>query len=63
MALAVGPDGRVAETAVRSGTAGEFGVNTGREDGKAGEAAGGQWDGVDLRLVEDVAVGGVDGVE
>jgi len=31
--------------------------------GKAGEASGGKRDVLDLRLIEDVAVGGVDGIE
>jgi hypothetical protein len=63
VALAVGPDRLIAEAVVDAGAAGEFGVDAGRQNGEAGEAAGGKWSGFDLRLFEDVAVGGVDGVE
>ncbi len=62
IALAVGPDGLVAEAGVCAGSAGEFRVDAGGEDGCAGEAAGGQRDGVDLRSIEDIADGGIDGV-
>ena len=63
VALAVGPDGLVAEAGVGAGAAGEFGVDAGGEDGEAGEGAGGERCGFDLGVLEDVAVSGVDGVE
>ena len=55
VALAVGPDGRVAQTGVGAGAAGQFGVDAGAMSGQAGKAAGGQRDGFNLRLVEHVA--------
>ena len=63
VALAVGPDGEIAEASVGAGAAGEFGVHAGREDGQAGETAGGQGNGFELIFFEDVAIGGVDGVQ
>ena len=63
IALTVGPDGSVAQAGVDAGAARQLGVDAGREDGDTGKAAGRQRDGFDLRLIQDVAVGGVDGVE
>ncbi len=63
VALTVGPDGEIAQAGVDAGAAGEFGVDAGRKNGDASEAAGGQGDGFDLSFLENVAVGGVDGVE
>ena len=62
VALAVGPDGLVAEAGECAGAAGEFFVYARGLSSQAGEAAGGQRGGLDLGLVEDVAVGSVDGV-
>ena len=52
VALAVGPDGKIAEAGVDAGAAGEFGVHAGRENGKAGETAGGKGNGFELRLFQ-----------
>src|ERR1700676_1005059 len=62
VALAVGPDGEIAEAAVDARAAGEFGVDTGGKNGDPRKAASGKRDGFDLVLLENVAVGGVDGV-
>ena len=63
IALTVGPDRSVAQAGVDAGAAGELGVYTGREDGDTRRAARRQRDGFDLRLIEHIAVGGVDSVE
>ena len=47
---------------MRAGAARQFRVDARREDGQAGEASGRQRNRFDLRLVEHVAVGGIDGV-
>ncbi len=59
IALTVGPDGLIAESAVGARAAGEFRIHARGKKSEAGEAAGGQGDGLDLILFEDVAVGGV----
>ena len=61
--MTVGPHGFVAEAIVDAGASGEFGTDARRENGETGEAAGWQRDGFDLIFFEDVAVGGVHGVE
>ena len=43
--------------------AGKFRIHPGRENGKAGETAGGQRNRFDLCSVQNVAVGRVDGVD
>src|SRR5208282_6134080 len=62
IALAIGPDRLVAETAVYARAAGQFGVYSGRKYGESGEAAGGQRDFLNLLLVHHITVGGVDRV-
>jgi len=62
VALAIRPDGEIAEAGVDARAAGEFGVDAGRENGDAGKAAGGKRNGLELGFLENVAVGGVDGV-
>ena len=61
--LAVGPDRHVAEAGVDAGAARKFRVDSGRENGEPGEAAGRKRSGLDLIFFEDVAVGGIGGVE
>ena len=63
VALAVGPDGSVAQAGVDACSARQFGIDAGREDGDSGKAAGGQRDRFDLRSIENIAVRGVDRVE
>ena len=62
VALTVGPYRLIAESRVGTGSGGQFGVYSWRKNGEAGEAAGGQRDGINLVRFEDVTVGGVDGV-
>jgi hypothetical protein len=62
VALPVGPDRLVAQTAVGSGAGRQFRVDPRRKNGKAGETAGGQWNCFDLCPVQNVPVGRVDGV-
>ena len=62
VALAVGPDGRVAQAGVRAGAAGELRIDAGGLNRQAGKAAGGQRHGSICALIHDVAVGGVHGV-
>ncbi len=52
VALAVGPDGSVAQAGVDAGATGQFGIDAGREDSHPGKAAGGQRDRLDLRSIE-----------
>src|ERR1700735_4235954 len=63
VALAVGPNRRVAKAAIAAGPAWQLCVDARRHDGQAGKAAGGQRNRVDLRLIEHVAVGGVNCIQ
>ena len=60
VALAVGPDGQVAEAVVGAGAGGELCIDAGREDRRLSKRPVGKRDLLDLRLIEHVAVGGVD---
>ena len=62
IALAVGPDGRVAQAGVDAGAAGQLGAHARGLNRQPGKAAGCQRRQVDLRVVQNVAVGGVHGV-
>jgi len=63
IALAIRPDGRVAETGIGADTVLQFGTDAGRQNRETGEAAGGERRLLDLLGVEHVTVGGVDRVE
>jgi hypothetical protein len=63
IALAVGPDRHVAKAGIYAGAAGKLGVDARGENSEPGETTGGKRSGFDLAFVEDVAVGGVGGVE
>jgi len=60
IALAVGPDRLITESGVGAGAFGQFRIDSGRKNGEAREAAGRQWDVLNLILFEDVAVRRVD---
>ena len=63
IALSVGPDGLIAQAGVRARTGWELGAHSGRKNGQPGEATGWQWNGFELRFVENIAIRGVHGVE
>ena len=62
IALAIGPDRRIAEPGVNTRTAGQFSIHAGRHDRNARKAAGWQRNRLKLGLVQNVAVGRIDGV-
>ena len=59
IALAVGPDGRIAQAGVDARAAVQLRADAGGKNGQPGKAAGRQRRQVDLRVVQNVAVGGV----
>ena len=62
VALAVGPDRRVAQAGVCAGSAAEFSADAAGLRGQAGKAARRQWHRFNLCLIENVADGGIDGI-
>ena len=54
--------GALPRPGICAGSAGQLGADAGGLHREAGKAAGGQRDGIDLRLIHHVAVGGVHGI-
>ena len=60
--LAIGPDRLVAQAGVGAAAAGKFRIDTGRKNGEPRKAARGQGNGLNLGLIKNVAVGGINGI-
>ena len=63
VALAVGPDGLIAQAGVGSGAGRQFRIHPRRQNGQSGETAGGQGYCLDLCTVQNVSVRGVNSID